>query len=687
MCLLALIPAVLIVVEAVHDYGIYTQMQAGIRHLQTAAHVFQGKASNGAAVSYLDVKKLEQVQVEIGLAHTDFVSLSKTLTNDSAASLASPFWPTQVSTARALGRIAVDGTEAAQQVLKTMSDIAPSIALAIKAKPSTTGQPLLAPYITPSSYQEITQTLDTIAPLVHQMALDAQGVTLDSLPISGTQHDMLATLLPLLPVFDQILQQQSAFQKPLEWFLGVDSPRTFLVEPMDNSELRATGGFTGQYGDLILNGGHPSPLKLANLGVYEEDHSFEGVPPADYTIFAKVVGQSAPAPYSDWWPIPNFGVRDANVSADFPTSAKIIMQRYSYEFGQEVDGVILFTPEIIEHVLHVTGPITIAKYNQVVTEKNLIQVLHYYQLDNEGIWYEEDREHVDNYEVARKLFTQRLATALINAVTHLPLSKIVSLAGEMFSAMKSKDLDIYLNNAQAEALIGKYGSTGSMDRSNTHDGLFIVQSNLSASKASQYVATTAQDSITLDDQGGATHQLQLTLDYQQKGSVYGMDTYRDYIRVYVPENSQFISGTGFDQYDRPYCGDAGSGYRLCQSNVYGDGSLICKTPISIGLSASFFPDPYDGTDHPLDVIGPPQNLQSDEPGRAMFGGWVVIPKNCTMHVTLSWYVPPMSQQPYSLLVQAQAGISSPFDLAIQPPTGTCASQPGDTLRASQVLAG
>ena len=257
----------------------------------------------------------------------------------------------------------------------------------------------------------------------------------------------------------------------------------------------------------------------------------------------------------------------------------------------------------------------------------------------------------------------------------------------MLSSMKSKDLNVYLNNAQAETLIGKYGSTGSMDRSNTHDGLFIVQSNLSASKATQYVATTAQDTVTLDARGGATHHLQLTLDYQQKGSVFGMDTYRDYIRVYVPENSQFISGTGFDQYDRPYCGDAESGYRLCRSNVYGDGSLVCETPIEIGDAASFFPDPYDGTDHPLDVTGPPQNRQSDEPGRAMFGGWVVIPKNCTMKLTLSWYVPPMSQQPYSLLVQAQAGISSRYELAIQPATGTCASLSGETLQATQVLAG
>jgi hypothetical protein len=275
----------------------------------------------------------------------------------------------------------------------------------------------------------------------------------------------------------------------------------------------------------------------------------------------------------------------------------------------------------------------------------------------------------------------------MSVVTHLPFNKMVPLANEMLLSMKSKDLQIYITNPQLESFIGKYGSTASLDRSTTHDGLFIVQSNLSASKASQYVTTTIQDSITLNNEGGATHQLQMTLDYQQKGDVYGLDTYRDYVRIYVPVNSQLLTGNGFDRYDRPYCGDEKSGYRLCQPDVYGDGSLVCTPPVEIGNATSYLNDPYAGKDHPLDVTGSPQNLQSDEAGRAMFGGWVVIPKNCTMKVTLSWYVPPLSQQPYNLLFQAQASVYSPLNLTIQPSPGACAQNQGQALRFSQVMDG
>ncbi len=75
----------------------------------------------------------------------------------------------------------------------------------------------------------------------------------------------------------------------------------------------------------------------------------------------------------------------------------------------------------------------------------------------------------------------------------------------------------------------------------------VVQSNISISKASQYVHTTEQDNISFDAQGGAYHNLTITLDYKQTGPVYGFDTYADYIRVYAPANAQLQGGNGFDR--------------------------------------------------------------------------------------------------------------------------------------------
>ena len=678
----SLLPSLIIIFELINGVVFYRQAEDGIAHLQAIPPLFHNGDNSGPG-KYFDQYKLRQAQAELENAHANFVSLSTSIDNNSVISLTSGIAPTQIRTARALGHIAVDGTSVAEQLIKVAIDIAPDVSSALKQNANQPDTVPLKPFINATSFREINNTLGAITPLVHAMNREAQKLSLNALPISTKQRELMLSILPLLPILDSSLRQKQQWITMVGWFLGIDSPRAFLIEPMDSSELRATGGFTGQFADLTLNGAHMGPLKFSNIGKYEESHQDS---PPDPVVYAKVSGQAAPDPYSAWWPIPNFGLRDANLSADFPTSARIAMDRYTYEFGNHVDGVIIFTPTLIQQVLHVTGPITIPAYGEIITEQNLEARLHYYQLDNKGIRREEIIEKVEDPQVARKLFTQRVTTTLLGSVTHLPINKLLPMANEMLQSMKTKDLQIYVTNPQLEALIGKYGSTASMDRSTTHDGLFIVQSNLSASKASQYVATSIKDTIALDSKGGATHNLRITLDYQQKGDVYGLDTYRDYIRIYTPVNSQLISGNGFDQSGRPFCGDQQSGYTLCQADVYGDKSLVCSTPLEIGPSTSYLNDPAAGlADRPLDVTGVPTNLQSDETGRAMFGGWVVIPKNCTMQVTLSWYVPPMNKHVYDLLLQAQASVYAPLELTIQPTSGTCGQK--KSLQFSTVMNG
>jgi len=71
----------------------------------------------------------------------------------------------------------------------------------------------------------------------------------------------------------------------------------------------------------------------------------------------------------------------------------------------------------------------------------------------------------------------------------------------------------------------------------------------------------------------------------------------------------------------------------------------------------------------------------------MFGGWVVIPKNCTLTVTLSWYVPPVGHAPYSLLVQRQASTFPELDLTILPTPGNCAVLATSGLHFNGIMGG
>src|SRR5947199_3562863 len=350
------------------------------------------------------------------------------------------------------------------------------------------------------------------------------------------------------------------------------------------------------------------------------------------------------------------------------------MQVFQEEGGGPVDGNIALTPTVIAHVLNVIGPIKVPQYHETITAQNLEDKLHYYQQDFGAIRLQRQITGTNN-AATRKAFTSLLGRLLLDKVRHEPVKVLVKIMQNAVKDIQSRDLEIYFTNPLAEGWIVQHGYSGAMDTFSKQDGFMVVQSNISISKASQYVHTTEQDNISFDGQGGAYHNLTITLDYKQTGPVYGYDTYADYIRVYAPANAQFQGGNGFDS-GKPLC--------VAKPPTGGTESTGGQTPLPQGTSAK--PPPVDqcaqyatsfptdarycpggnyslglrglGSTWPVDSLGGPTELTTDLPGRAMWGGLTLTPKNCTSTITLQWYVPNAvkhipGQPPYSILVQKQ----------------------------------
>jgi hypothetical protein len=665
ICLL--LPMLLTIVEGINVLILYSQAKSGIQHLTNVKDIFAEKDANGNS-SYFDVAKLQRAQQEVDAAHNDFAQINDKLHNDAAIGLLGGIFPAQLATLRSLSSIGVDGMEIAQQGIKALITVAPNV-------PDPTLKDQTKPMLNTAMMDQVRTLLDFAMPKIQTMAQEAQGISADSLPISDSQKQMLSSVITMLPnVMDDLAMVQDGLKtKALDWIIGADKQRNFLVQTLDRAELRATGGFTGQFAVLPLNGGRMGKFDLQNVGLYEENLAGRATDP----IFDKFIHDNLPPEQYSWWPIPNFGIRDSNVSADFPSSAKTTLDLFNKAYPtthpdlfKSADGLISFSPFLIAQVLRITGPITISKYNETVTADNLEDKLHYYQLDNAGIKKEKDIEKLTDDNEARKMFTRSVSNQMMERVKSLSSDMVINLIPTLLSAMKTRDLQVYFDNQEAENWIAKYGSAATIDRSNDHDGVFIVQSNVSVSKAAQYVRTNVQDQVTLDTSGGATHVMTIRLAYTQLSSVYGFDTYFDYMRVYAPENSQYLWGSGFSQLGSPQCS---SHYQNipCQTDMFGDGSLICPPNSDHLLFPNLGNANYPYTDG-FDQIGEPTNMQSDEPGRAMFGGWVIIPKNCDMTVKLSWYVPDIAKdKTYSLLYQRQGGTFPIVDLTVLPTPGDC----------------
>jgi len=633
--------------------NVLSQAKSGVQHLLNVKTIFTGVSTHPSG--FLDTGKLHHAQREITAARTDFQQVQYELDHTPVIQTATTLFPpilSKLHTARAITQVGIDVANIGQQLTTTALILAPTFRGPLLTNSSK-------PLVTQNMLDLLGATINYTLPLLSDIQTQTHGISLDALPVSAQQRNQLVQLLQALPQAQSDLVQVRDLLGAANWILGVNNPRTFLVQTMDRAELRPTGGFTGQYGELHIQGGRVAPFTLTDISLVE------------YTDSSRTLGQLAPPQYRSWWPFANWGLRDSNVSADFPTSAQTAVNLYQLEVGHHVDGVILFTPFLIEHILQIIGPINVPGYNDTITAQNLEDRLHYYQQDNAGIAKQAAVQSGDTTTSERKRFTGLLAHLLLDKIRHAPPDELIAIGRETLHDLKTKDLQLYFNNPQVESLLAKYGYGSQIDRSTTHDGLFVVQANLSASKNSQYVQTLMHDTVTLDVSGGATHVLQMRLMYNQSGPVYGYDVYRDYVRIYVPSNSKFLWGDGFDT-GVPLCGGI---YQQCaQTGVYPHDELLCPAgQFQPGAAPPSITDPDGSHWHPLATIGPPTSFATDEPGRAMFGGWAVVPKNCSMTITLSWYVPPMGHAPYTLLVQREAGMYPELDLTILPTPGDCAA--------------
>ena len=273
---------------------------------------------------------------------------------------------------------------------------------------------------------------------------------------------------------------------------------------------------------------------------------------------------------------------------------------------------------------------------------------------------------------------------------------MISFGKILLKDFKSRDLQVYLNNPVAEQWLEQNGYSGAMPQfTNGNDGFMVVQSNISISKAAQYVKSTFKDNVSLDSSGGATHNLTVTLNYQQTGPVYGFDTYADYMRIYAPANAQLRNAYGFNTGSTlctpgappkptttPGHGGTGSGHGNGNGSSTtassGGGSYTDDGIVVTGCgqyyntftdtSARNCPDGnyrlgYDGMmgrGWPVSNLGGPSETHSDLSGYSLWGGLTLTPKNCISTITLSWYVPHTvqnkpGQSPYQMIVGHQAG--------------------------------
>ena len=151
----------------------------------------------------------------------------------------------------------------------------------------------------------------------------------------------------------------------------------------------------------------------------------------------------------------------------------------------------------------------------------------------------------------RKQFTELLGEHLLSHVQQFSAPAIAKFLQLASSSLRTKDIQIYLNNTHAENTLHLLHLDASI-QSPKGDHLFIVDANVANSKANSFIVNTIHDQVTIDEHGNAMHRTTITYAWTLAGQNYGNQLYQDYVRIFVPTDSTLSQQDGWQALGTSY---------------------------------------------------------------------------------------------------------------------------------------
>lgn len=260
--------------------------------------------------------------------------------------------------------------------------------------------------------------------------------------------------------------------------LGGPGRRTYFVAFQNNAELRGSGGFIGNFAELVADDGR---LELGRFGRLD-DLNAGGTRPRS------LAGQDE---FLARWRLFNPGQfwQQINVSPDFPTTAQVISQIYPQSGGVEVDGVIAVDPPALASLLELSGRVTVPGWPEPVTSTNVVDIT--LKQAYERLVQEERVEFLDN-----------LARLVTESFVRSDLGKPALVASTLAKATKGGHITVWMADAGEQELMGSLGISGSLTEVRG-DSLLVVNQNMAANKIDVFLRRRVRYDLTVDPDGGS----------------------------------------------------------------------------------------------------------------------------------------------------------------------------------------
>jgi hypothetical protein len=335
--------------------------------------------------------------------------------------------------------------------------------------------------------------------------------------------EKVSKLLPLEPDTKKEIEVVNTLVQELT--AKDDKTRVFFLLLQNNFELRPGGGFLGQYAVIKIKNG-----ELVS-------HFVEDANLLDQRIKNAGIKVTPPWPLTRYMQLKRWMLRDSNFSPDFPTNAQ--KAEYFYRLGggrEKFDAVIAVNADVLDHVLALTGPITVPGYSGTYSSEGGALKLEEavekaYLGDDVPAEVKEGRKNIMKKLAAEIL--KRLAT-----VNNIP--KVATLAQE---ELRNKNIQLFFHDSKLQALVESVHWDGSIAKNWNDDFLMVVDANVGALKSDYFVKRSLD--YFVDFTAGARPKATVTYTYNHTapGGDWRTSDYHTYARIYAPKGSTYVDNS------------------------------------------------------------------------------------------------------------------------------------------------
>ncbi len=381
---------------------------------------------------------------------------------------------------------------------------------------------------TPGLLARLTGALEQGTPGLERAARElaatrAARKRLEGLPRLGALTATLAIFDLRAPQLDHML----VYLHGLPALLGAQGPRSYLLVYQDAADLRATGGFIGAAGLIILDHGRMAQIDYETTG-------------AQTTNSLQLSGAQTGLPPMPLFYYRNLGswqLRDANFWPDFPTSSAQIARLYTTATGRRLDGVVALGPAATADLLRALGPLVAPGYGDTVTDKNVEARVEYYAHDRPGA-------HADPH---RKRFVVALSHAVIARLLASGVGRINAIIPQVAQALTNRDIMISVHDPLF-ARVARLAHWDGAVRDEPGDYLAVVDQNVTDSKLNPFVDQEIAYAVSRQANGDLESAVTVTYhNHTRHQTVWIARTYyADYLRVGVPQRSALHALEGYD---------------------------------------------------------------------------------------------------------------------------------------------